>query len=180
MKRHRDVINTIYQSIVAADAQSDCICTMAVHFGKHERTLLAFSVLPMSLIPFSATLIIQGVLLGDALLASRCLLVIPVQTSQVGSCHNVTFLTRSTLDAILLYSSCQLVCTMLPSLRETFMNWLYHYVPTELCGNKDDTSCQCLCWQSCARPPCVSTASDPGSTMPTCHASPLLHPLLLS
>ena len=73
---------------------------MAVHFGKHERTLLAFPVLPMSLIPFVTTLIIQGVLLGDALLASRCLLVIPVQTSQVVSCQNVTFLTRSTLDAI--------------------------------------------------------------------------------
>ena len=58
---------------------------MAVHLGKHERALLAFSVLPMSLIPSPTTLIIQGVLLGGAVLASRCLLVIPVQTSQVGS-----------------------------------------------------------------------------------------------
>ena len=44
-----------------------CLCTVAVHLGKHERVLLAFSVLPMSLIPSpSPTRIIQGVLLGDA------------------------------------------------------------------------------------------------------------------
>ena len=39
---------------------------MAVHLGKHERTLLAFWVLPMSLIPYPAALIIQGVLFRDA------------------------------------------------------------------------------------------------------------------
>ena len=39
---------------------------MVVHLGKHERALLAFSVLPMSLIPSSTTLLVQGVLLRDA------------------------------------------------------------------------------------------------------------------
>ena len=48
------------------------LCPVVLYLGKHERVLLTFSVLLMALSFFpSSTQVVQGVLLGMLLLASR-------------------------------------------------------------------------------------------------------------
>ena len=57
--------------LVMCTLSKGCLDIGSVPFGKHERVLLAFSVLLMTLLFPSPAHVVQGVLLGMLLLASR-------------------------------------------------------------------------------------------------------------
>ena len=81
--------------LVMCTLSKGCLDIGSVPFGKHERVLLAFSVLLMTLLFPSPAHVVQGVLLGMLLLASRCLLVIQPGFPSWLLPRVVTFLTRS-------------------------------------------------------------------------------------
>ena len=80
----------IYQSTMLADVhpvQGLPLHSGSAPFGKHERVLLAFSVLFMTLLFPSPAHVVQGVLLGMLLLASRLPAGDPGQVFRVDSCQ---------------------------------------------------------------------------------------------
>ena len=69
-----------------------CLCTVAVHLGKHEHVLLAFLVMSMTLIPSPPPpRLSRAFCWGCSCWPLGCLLVIPGQAFELALAKSVTF-----------------------------------------------------------------------------------------